>query len=124
MLREITYLPEADIVQLRTDGTYVLHAEIETLERLAVALKKHDCRKLLIDHRQTTVIAPALDTYDRPDQYARIWGDSSTLNQIKTAIVFHEINEDYQFLENVIRNRGWDLRIFTEYETALDWLSR
>lgn len=69
MLREIRYLGDEDIVQLRTDGVYRLDAEVGTLEKLASKLKQHDCHRLLIDHRLTDVITKTLDSYDRPALY-------------------------------------------------------
>jgi hypothetical protein len=51
--------------------------------------------------------------------YEEIWGDRST----RAAIVFRELNKDFQFLETVCRNRGWNIRIFDDYDVAIDWLS-
>ena len=119
MLREITYLEEFDVLRLRTSGVYRLDGEIETLKRLAAALKQRACRRLLIDHRRTEVITRTIDTLERPAEYEHIWGDPATVRSIRSAIVFAEINESYRFLETVIRNRGWNTRIFDDYDEAL-----
>lgn len=122
MLREIRYLEADDIVQLRTDGVYELDGEIDTLKLLAARLKEHNCHKLLIDHRQTRVVTKILDSYDRPQLYEKLWGDRTSVRSIRSAIVFSEITEDYRFLENVVRNRGWDMSIFDDYDAAREWL--
>ena len=122
MLREISYLEDLDIVQLRTSGTYELSSEVDTLRKLATALKKHQCRKILADHRLANVIAETFETYGRPTLYEEIWGDESTISQIRTAVVFNEITDDYRFYETVLQNRGWNLNIFDDYEHALTWL--
>ena len=124
MLREISYHEDLDIVQLRTSGTYELSVETETLKRLAEALKEHQCRKILADHRQADVIAKTMKSYERPFLYEQIWGDSKTISQIKTAVVFKEITDDYRFYETVLQNRGWNLEIFDDYDEAMNWLTQ
>jgi hypothetical protein len=119
MTREITYLEDKGVVQLRTSGTYEMEAEVETLERMAAELRKHNCNKCIFDHRETDVIARTMTSYDRSALYEEIWGDRST----RAAIVFKELNEDFRFLETVLRNRGWSVRIFDDYDAAMDWLS-
>ena len=119
-MREIRYLEDTDIVQLRTSGTYDLEAEVDTLKRMASRLKEHNCNRCLFDHRQTKVIARTLNSYERSALYDALWGDRST----RAAIVFKEINKDFRFLETSIRNRGWNVRIFDDYDAAINWLSK
>ena len=109
-----------DIVLLRTSGTYDLETEVETLKKMASKLKKHNCNKCIFDHRETNVIAKPLKSYERSALYERLWGDRST----RAAAVFRKLNEDYQFFETVCRNQGWNIRIFDDFETAIDWLSK
>ena len=122
MQRDIKYLEQDDLVLLRTEGRYVLDAEIDTLKQLAALLKGYDCHRLLIDHRKTDVVVKIPDAYHRPEVYEELWDDPATVRSIRTAIVFSEITEDYRFLENVIRNRGWNTRIFDDYDAARLWL--
>ncbi len=119
MTREFRYLEDRDILLLRTLGTYELGAEVKTLEIMATELRKHSCNRCIIDHRNTNVIAKTMESYERSAVYEDLWDDRT----IRTAIVFRELNEDYRFLETVCRNRGWDIRIFDDYDTGIDWLS-
>ena len=114
MSRKITYIEDKDIVQLRTSGTYELVAEVETLKRMASMLKEHNCNRCIFDHRQTDVIAKITKSFKRSELYDEIWGNRS----IRAAIVFKELNEDFRFFETAIRNRGWNVRIFDDYDTA------
>ena len=118
MCRIIKYLDEKDIVLFRTSGTYELEAEVETLKEIAAKLKKHNCNRFIVDHRETNVIADPVKSFERSALYEEIWGDRST----RAAIVFRELNEDYQFFETVVRNRGWNVRIFDDYDAAIGWL--
>ena len=119
MIREITYLKDKDIIQLRTSGTYELEAEVETLKNVASKLKEHNCNRCIFDHRETNVIARTITSYDRPDLYDEIWGDRSAC----ASIVFKEIKAEFRFLETAARNRGWNVRIFDDYDAAVNWLA-
>ena len=119
MSREIRYLEDKDIVVLRTSGTYKLEEEVDTLKKMALKLKEHDCNKSLFDHRKTHVIARTMSSYERPSIYEELWGDRSA----QAAIVFREITEEYRFLETVCRNQVWYVRIFKDYDKAIAWLT-
>ena len=119
MLRDIEYLENKDIVRLRTSGTYELEAEVGTLVKMASTLKECSCNRCLFDHRETDVIARTISSYERSALYDKIWGDRST----RAAIVFKELNASFRFLETTVRNRGWNLRIFDDYDAAVNWLS-
>lgn len=119
MNRKIEYLEDKEIVLLRTSGTYILEAEVETIKKMASKLKEHNCNRCIVDFREANVIAKIDKSFERPALYEEIWGDHSA----RAAMVFRELNEDFQFLETVNRNRGWNVRIFDDYDAAIDWLS-
>ena len=119
MRREFRYLEDKNIVLIRTSGTYDLDAEIETLKKVAAKLKEYNCNKCIFDHRETNVIARPMSSYERPAVYEELWDDHST----RGALVVKEINKDLKFLETVVRNRGWVVRIFDDYDKAMEWLS-
>ena len=119
MLRKIEYIENKGIVLLTTSGTYELDAEVETLKKMASTLKEHNCNRCIFDHRDTNVIAKVHQSFERSALYEKIWRNRAT----KAAIVFREINEDFEFLETTVRNRGWNVRIFDDYDAAVDWLT-
>jgi hypothetical protein len=92
---------------------------VETLKKMVSKLKERNCNRFIFDHRETNVIARTMQSNDRSTVYEEIWGDRST----REAIVLRELNKDFQFLETVCRNRGWNIRIFDDYDAAVDWLS-
>lgn len=119
MQREIEYLKDKDIVLITTSGTYILAEEVETLRRLMAKLTECNCNKCLFDHRKTHVIAKTLESYDRSRLYQEIVSNRT----IRAAIVLRELHADYQFYETTVRNRGWDVKIFDAYDTAMEWLT-
>ena len=119
MNREFKYLEDKDIVLVRTSGSYKLEDELETVKKAISLLKEHNCNRCIFDHRATNVIARTMRSYERPKVYKDLGLDRS----VRTAIVYRELNNDYEFYENVCQNRGWDIKIFTDYDAAIDWLS-
>ena len=119
MSTEFEYLEEKNIVLIRTSGSYELEAEMETLKKAASKLREHNCNRCIFDHRETNVIARIMSSFNRPAVYDDLWGDSS----VYAALVFRELNEDLEFYETVCRNRCWNVRIFNDYDAAIDWLS-
>lgn len=113
------YLEDKDIVLVRTSGSYELAAEIETVKKAISKLKEHNCNKCIFDHRAANVIAGTLSSYDRPKVYKLFRLDHS----VHTALVVRELNDDMKFYENVCLNRGWNVKIFTDYDAAIDWLA-
>ena len=109
-----------DVVWIRTSGTYDLGAELETVKRAIQATKDHNCSRLLFDHRETNVIAKVMGAYDRPIKYQEFGLDRSA----KLAILLREIDDDIKFYETVCNNRGWRAQLFTDYDAAVDWLTR
>ncbi len=119
MDKEIKYLEDKDVLLVKTSGVYEVKNETDTVTKIASELSKYDCNKCIIDHRNTTVSGRIIDSYERSEKYStfgvkRFW---------KCAIVFKRLNEDVVFFENVCRNRGWDFKVFTDYEEAQLWLS-
>ena len=118
MKREFEYLADQDIVLLKTSGPYKFDTEIETVIKAVAKLKEHNCIRLLVDHRQADVSSDFLDIHGRPKVYNGLEVD----RLISAAYVFAELNDDIRFYEDVCRNRGWNVRVFDDYKTAVDWL--
>lgn len=118
MSKKFEYLEDKDIVLVTTSGSYELEAEVETVRKAISKLKEHNCNKCIFDHRATNAIARTMDSYKRPTEYE----DLGLERNVRTAIVFRELNEDLKFYETVCKNRGWNVRIFIDYDAAIDWL--
>jgi len=116
--RTITYLEDEGIVWVRTSGTYVLAAEIETLKKALEMARGKNCKKLLFDHRKARVVAPTMESFDRPSVYRGLGFDSS----FRVASLLTDICEDLRFYETVCVNRGWNMKVFDDFDSAMGWL--
>lgn len=119
MKREISYLECLDIVYVKTSGIYKLNEEAGTLERALNEMKKRQCRKALFDHRETTVVLDTLTAFGRSKNYDDIGFERS----VKIASVVNDICENLKFYELSNTNRGWQVKIFADYDAAIAWLT-
>ncbi len=118
MNMEFEYLKDKDIVLVKTSGIYNLTKEIESAKEMVSKLKEHNCNRCLIDHRDSKIISPIVDVYNRPKEYTKIGVERSLI----TAIVFKKLNDDLQFYEEICQSRGWNIAVFDDYDAAITWL--
>ena len=86
---------------------------------LAVMAREHACSKVLNDLRDAIITRSAFDIFDMP----RIVEKAGVPYITKRALVVREPLEDFQFLETVSFNVGQRVRVFTNYDTAIKWLT-
>jgi hypothetical protein len=96
------------------DGT------IKMARAIAEALPEKKIKKVLIDHTNISAVSgEILDVYNRPKQFNEITKSQG----IKVALIIKPEHRDFfNFLETVFINRGFMFMIFTNKETALEWL--
>ena len=90
------------------------------VKALAEAAEKYQCMKHLIDHRETTFVFKITDYYERPAVNEKL----GISRLFKTAMVFSQSTDETVFMENVFRNRGYNMRHFTDMDEAKSWLKQ
>jgi len=81
-------------------------------------MHKYDCSRLLNDLRGAKITPETLDIYVMPKKVAQ----SREAIRCKRALLVNGSLKDYHFLETVSVNSGQQLKIFTDIDTAIDWL--
>lgn len=115
---QIEYLPAENILLLTAQGVMDVPSANAMVKALAEAAEKHQCMKHLIDHRETTFDFQIADYFERP-----AINDKLGISRLfKTAMVFSQLTDETLFMENVFRNRGYNLRHFKDIDEARDWL--
>ena len=90
----------------------------EVVEIYWSILKEYDCHKSLIDYRNFNFTKNTFEIYARPQIVLKITGT----NRIMMAVLVERIDQDYRFLETVYLNQGITIKMFTEFEEAVNWL--
>lgn len=112
---DISYRPEQNIVFVQTAGP-VDHTSLGTMLAATVAFAEtRGCQRILGDHRNSTLRLDPLQIYYAPRMLISKGADAKYF----AALVFSQITEDLQFLENVCRNSGLHISMFTDLNRAL-----
>ena len=90
------------------------------VKALADAAVEYKCLTHLVDHRETTFDLGFLDYFNSPAINQRLGVSRS----FKTAMVFAQLTENTRFMETVFKNRGYNLRHFTDIDEARVWLTQ
>lgn len=114
----IEHLAEDEIILLKSKGQMNVPSANAMVKELAEAAAKNHCFRHLIDHRETIFAFHILDYYERPSVNEGL----GVSRRFQTAMVFSQFTKDTRFMENVFRNRGYNLRHFTDVDEAKAWL--
>ena len=98
---------------------FVLFKEVAA-QALAQAAN-HGLHKFLVDDREMVPDLSTLELYQLPDVLERMGFG----RRDRAAVLYCETSpraEDFRFFEDTALNRGFDIRLFTEMDKALDWL--
>lgn len=90
------------------------------VQALAEAASR-DLHKFLVDDREMVPDLSTLELYQLPD----VLGRMGLGKRDRAAVVYSERApkaEDFRFFENTAINRGFDVRLFTDLNQAVDWL--
>jgi len=115
---EFEYIEDQRVVLCRTFGHYELMNGVELLKELVLWLKKNNCKKCLVDHSAATVSMSTTVSYSRPNEFKNLGFNNTSSG----AIVFKELTQECYFYEDVCQNRGWNVKVFDNYNEAMDWL--
>ncbi len=94
----------------------------EQMTKTAEKAKEWDFRRHLVDFREAKKQLGVLDDYDIAHKKAREYGFKPGSKH--ALIVRYEEIDGFSFVETVFRNAGYNLRIFTEEDEALDWIKK
>src|SRR5215470_17933757 len=79
-----------------------------TLE-LRNALQQHQFKKVLLDYTEAVSGLQPYEIFERP----KVLQELNFPVEVKIAVLYLTLNEDTQFLENVYRNKGFPVRVFS-----------
>ncbi len=84
-------------------------------------MRGHQLRHCLLDYREVESFMGAFEIYDRPKEVVQL----GATRELRVAmVVLPEHFDHYRFAENVYRNNGFDFKIFTAKEPAIEFLTR
>jgi hypothetical protein len=118
MSYRLDIVKEAGYLRMTFTGPFSLDAARSAVDAGVEACKKENCEKVLFDCRSMTGDIDVLDRFD-VGQYSA----STVPHTVRIAVLGREdhILPD-RFFENVVRNRGLTLTVFSDMDKAVEWL--
>lgn len=115
---DIEYLPQYNVLAVRTRGTLHAAASERLIAAGAAAAAQHGCTRHLVDHRHASLALSALDSLQQPD-ICRAHGMPPTT---RIALLFSRLSDQTRLLEAAAVNQGISVRAFTSEDEAMAWL--
>ena len=116
---DYTYNAELDILIATITGTYVISNDVKVVEQILDRLKEHRCTKILFDYREAEFRVEVLPAYSRP----KVLEELGFTRTYRFASFYKKLDKDIRYTESVYRNRGWNMKDFTDIDEALNLLA-
>ena len=119
---KITLHEEENYAEIITSGIADKDSSLEMAKALAPFMMSNKISRLIVDHRNLEkAIGVKSDVYQRHKEFRNI----GVSRPVKIAEIIRPEHEDFfNFLELVLRNRGYRVSIFHDKESALEWLQK
>lgn len=105
----------------RFEGDLTLAAAKEYIKEVVEVAKKHTCERFLNDLRGANVVLSIFDIYELPGLVITEGFDHRWRRAFLAAPTADP--EKVDFFELVGSNRGLSVRMFTDYDKAIQWLT-
>ncbi len=116
---KIKYDPDIECMMCRMFGELQASELPGFAADMVALLDKHNCARVLNDVREVDLRLSTVDFYKVPSLVQK----AGLKPTVKRAIVFAKDAKDYGFFETVSVNRGQFVRVFTDFDKAVTWLT-
>lgn len=120
---ETKKLKNEDIISTICSGNMNYENMVKMFSECIHAGKKNGITKYLTDNRNITFDLSTIDIYDLPKTFMKqgleLWSRVAVIVSSKS-----RKNEDFSFFETVSHNMGYNVRLFTNKDKALEWLKK
>ncbi len=117
----ISHIPEGNIIHNETTGDMTVPTVNQMAKEAKEAGELHRSKSLLFDHRKLSSALDILRMYDRPKELSNMSFPQTSQISIVTPV---SLLKQFTFYEDVMFNRGYMVRVFTDFNLAKEWLSR
>ena len=120
----VEHNPELGIVEYKFVGR-VTGDEIKKTTILGFDLARTNNTNLfLIDDSELEDAGSVVDLYNLPTLYEEQGLERGSKGAVVLPTANAKVAEDARFHETVCLNRGWQVKVFTDRQEAIDWLTK
>ena len=112
------YFDKKHLVVVKITGNFRQKSTGENKKKIFQAFKELQFNKLLFDFREAVLSTDTITIYYRPKTLIKIGFERDK----RYAYVYNQMNPNILFYETVLRNNGFNVYMFTDYDKALAWL--
>ena len=118
MAYTVEFVKGAKYIQVALLGEVTKEDHYNSTDKAVHAVSANSCNRLLVDTTQAKLKMSATEDYDFVSQLPPQYPIGTRI-----AVVVHPDDANYhKFIENVARNRGLQLSVFSDKNQALNWL--
>jgi hypothetical protein len=117
---ELLLNEKENILSIKTYGIFDLITKTELMKECLMDIENKNCRRFLVDNREIeTIKIRVLEIYSIPEKFTEL----NVPRNIRIAEVFSEkYKNDFYFLETVCHNNFYQLSVFSDMVSAVQWL--
>ena len=120
----VEYCSELGVVEINHVGRVTGETfRSTTIEAFGLA-KAHSTNLFLVDSSEGEGGGSLIDLYRLPDLYQELGLARGSKGAVVLPVADAKAEEDTRFYETVCRNRGWNVKAFTDRQAAIDWLTK
>ncbi len=116
---EVKYDKDTACLMAKMTGTIDEQFVNDLIAAMIPILKKYKCTRILNDAREANTILSTINIYEIPKKISEAGFSPLT----RRAMVVSEPVHDIIFYETVSKNQAQLVRIFTDYDDALKWVT-
>jgi hypothetical protein len=120
MAHTLVYNADTDCIELTVEGTFTMERLKRIAPEVATLSAQSGCLNILNDMSGATIDISLSEAYASPQEM----DSSGILRTTRRALVVPEDFAQGGFLETVTRNRGHNLKVFHDRQSALQWLQQ
>ncbi len=118
MPHTLTYNSDTDCIELTVEGVFNMERLKKIAPEVAKLSEQSGCLNILNDMSGATIDISLTEIYTNPQEMDH----SGIRRTTRRALVIPADFDPAAFLETVTRNRGHNLKVFSDRESALEWL--
>ncbi|MCP4896857.1 MAG: hypothetical protein GY906_07765 [bacterium] len=115
----IEYDSERACMMCKLSGTIDIQLITCYIDKVVSLMEQHHCSRVLNDVRGADISLSSVDIVSLPN----LMIEKNFNRFAKRALVYDQSSDDIEFFETVSTNRGHKVRVFTDFEQALNWLT-
>lgn len=118
MTHKLVYDAQSGCIELTVTGLFNMERLKQLAPQVARLSEESGCKRILNDMSGATIEVSLSDVYSSPQEM-----DNSGISRAtRRALVIPPHFDEAEFLETVTRNRGHNLKVFSDRHSALEWL--